>query len=378
MTYQLNNEQIMIRDMVRTFVLKEIVPVARNYDEQEQFPLELLNKMNELGLLNMVVPEEYGGTGADELTHTIAVEEISRGCCGVATSAGANALASYAILLAGTDNQKRRFLTHLGEDGKLASFALTEPEAGSDVLNIKTIAVKKGQDYVITGAKCFITNASYAHQYTVFAVTNKSKGSRKLSCFVVPRDSEGVSVGRTEHKMGIRASNTADVIFENVRIPADNLIGDEGDGFKLAMQTLDHSRPTVAAQAVGLAQAALDAAVKFARERVQFGRPISEFQGIQFMLADMAIKVETARLLVYQVARMIDGRQPFTKHSAMAKTYASDAAMQVCTDAVQICGGYGYTREFPVEKFMRDAKILQIFEGTNQIQRIVIARQLLA
>lgn len=375
--YQLNDDQIMIRDMVRNFVQKEIIPVAQELDEKEEFPRHIIDNLNELGLINLSVPEEYGGTGVDALTHVIVVEEISRGCCGIATSVGSNALASYAILLGGTDEQKRRFLTPLCEEGKIASFALTEPDAGSDVLSMKTTARREGNEYVIDGTKCFITNASYADQYTVFAVTDKSKGAKGLSCFVVPRELDGVSVGKKEHKMGIRASNTAEVIFEDVRIPMDNLIGEEGDGFKLAMQTLDHSRPSVAAQAVGLAQAALDAAVKFARERVQFGKPIAEFQGIQFMLADMAMKVETARLLVYQTARLIDAGKPFTKHSAMSKAYASDAAMQVCTDAVQIFGGYGYTREFPVEKYMRDAKILQIYEGTNQIQRIVIARQLM-
>jgi alkylation response protein AidB-like acyl-CoA dehydrogenase len=375
--FKLNEEQEAIRKMVRDFVENEIVPVAAKHDHEEKFPMEIIQKMDELGLSNLAVPEEYGGPGVDSLTAAIICEELGRGCVGITTSATCNSLALYPLILGGSEELKQKYLPYICENGKLASFALTEPNAGSDVSGMTTTAKRDGDYYIINGAKCFITNATYANYYSVFAKTDKSLGHKGISAFMVDRDCEGVSTGKKEEKMGIRASNTAEVIFENVRVPAENLIGNEGDGFKLAMKTLDMARPSVAAQAVGLAQAALEAATKYAKERVQFGKPIGANQGIQFMLADMAAEIEAARLLVYQAAWLKDQKGDFTKQSAIAKLFTTDVAMKVTTDAVQIFGGYGYSREYPVEKYMRDAKILQIYEGTNQIQRIVIANQLL-
>lgn len=376
MIFELNDEQKAIKKMVREFTEKEIVPVARDLDDKEEYPFEIIKKLDELGLSNLAVPEEYGGPGVDSLSATIIIEELAFGCAGVATSAACNSLALYPLILGGSQKLKEKYLPFICNNGKFASFCLTEPNAGSDVGAVSTTAEKKGNEYIINGNKCFITSGSHADYYTVFAKTNKND-PKSLSAFMVEADLPGVVRGKKEIKMGIRASDTAEIIFEEVKIPSENLIGKEGDGFRLSMQTLDMARPTVGAIAVGLAQAAFEAAVSHAKERVQFGRPIAYNQGIQFILADMATEIEAARLLVYQASWLKDQKKPFSRQSAISKLYASDMAMRVTTNAVQVLGGYGYSREYMVEKYMRDAKIMQIYEGTSEIHRIVIANQIL-
>lgn len=376
MIFELNDEQKAIKKMVREFTEKEIVPVARDLDDKEEYPFEIIKKLDELGLSNLAVPEEYGGPGVDSLSATIIIEELAFGCAGVATSAACNSLALYPLILGGSQKLKEKYLPFICNNGKFASFCLTEPNAGSDVGAVSTTAEKKGNEYIINGNKCFITSGSHADYYTVFAKTNKND-PKSLSAFMVEADLPGVVRGKKEIKMGIRASDTAEIIFEEVKIPSENLIGKEGDGFRLSMQTLDMARPTVGAIAVGLAQAAFEAAVSHAKERVQFGRPIAYNQGLQFILADMATEIEAARLLVYQASWLKDQKKPFSRQSAISKLYASDMAMRVTTNAVQVLGGYGYSREYMVEKYMRDAKIMQIYEGTSEIHRIVIANQIL-
>lgn len=378
MDFELTSEQLALQKMARAYVEKEVVPLAAEYDEKEEMPVELIRKMVKEGFASIVIPEQYGGAGMDELTLCIIMEELGRGCAGIATSVGANALACYPILLAGNEEQKKRYLTAACE-GKLASFCLTEPNAGSDVSSIGTTALRDGQSYIINGSKCFITNGGYADFYVVFTITDPNRGIRTLTPFLVEKETPGVSVGKKERKMGIRASNTAEVIFNEVRVPAENCLGKEGGGFRVAMETFDLSRPMIGALAVGVAHAAFEAARRYARERVQFGKPIAQQQAIQFMLADMAIEIEAARTLVWRAAFLANknkGKRS-SAYSAMAKTFAADVAMRVTTDAIQIFGGYGYTREYPVEKYMRDAKIMQIYEGTNQIQRLVIADSVL-
>lgn len=384
MIFELNEEQIAIQKMARDFAEKEIMPYARDLDEKEEFPWEILRKLHSVGLHDLAVPEEYGGPGIDSLSYSLIIEQISRGCAGVTvtSSANGNSLALYPLLIGGNEEQKQRFLVPICEKGDLVSFSLTEPDAGSDISSVATTARRDGNDYIINGTKCFITNASYSNYHTVFANVIDGSGTKKLSVFMLEDSMPGIIKGKKEKKLGLRCSDTAELIFEDVRVPKDNLIGKEGDGFKLAMKTLDMARPSVGAISLGIAQAAFEAAVEYSKGRIQFGKPISHNQGIQFMLADMATKIEAARLLVYQASWLKDKFYkegvPFTKKAAFAKVYASDVAMQVTTDAVQIFGGYGYSREYMVEKYMRDAKIMQIFEGTNQIQRIVIARQILA
>lgn len=383
MDFKLNDEQKALQKMAREFTEKEIIPYARELDEKEEFPWEILKKLHSAGLHDLAVPEEYGGPGIDSLSYTLIIEQIARGCAGVTvtSSANGNSLALYPLLIGGTEEQKKRFLIPVCEKGELVTFCLTEPGAGSDARAIATTARKDGKYYLINGSKCFITNASYASYHTVFANVVDSSGVKKPSVFMMESNMPGVTVGKKEKKMGLRCSNTAELFFEDVRVPEENLIGEEGEGIKLAMKTLDMARPSVGAISLGLAQAAFEAAVDYSKTRVQFGRPICRNQGIQFMLADMATEIEAARLLVYQASwlkdRYFKEGIPFTKEAAFAKMYASDVAMKVTTDAVQIFGGYGYTREFPVEKYMRDAKIMQIFEGSNQIQRIVIAGNVL-
>lgn len=377
MALLLNDEQKDLQKLVRNFVQKEVLPVVKQYEEEGEMPWELFNKVTDMGLHCMAMPEEFGGPGLDSLSHAIILEELAKGDAGFATTVGVNSLAAYPVLLSGTKQQQAAFFEIVGE-GKLSAFCLTEPNAGSDAGAVATTARRDGDEYVLNGTKCFISNGALASVYTVIASVDRSKGLKGLSAFIVERDRPGVSVGNEEDKMGIRTSNTCDVIFQDVRIPAGNLLGKEGEGFKIAMQALDIGRPVVGATATGVAQMALDIAVKYAKERVQFGKPIATFQAIQFMLADMAIAVEASRSLVYQAARLKDAGMSFTKQAAIAKTFASDTAMKVTTDAVQILGGYGYSREYPVEKLMRDAKIMQIYEGTNQVQRIVIAGQLLS
>ena len=384
MIFELNEEQIAIQKMARDFAEKEIMPYARDLDEKEEFPWEILRKLHSVGLHDLAVPEEYGGPGIDSLSYSLIIEQIARGCAGVTvtSSANGNSLALYPLLIGGNEEQKQRFLVPICEKGDLVSFSLTEPDAGSDISSVATTARRDGNDYIINGTKCFITNASYSNYHTVFANVIDGSGTKKLSVFMLEDSMPGIIKGKKEKKLGLRCSDTAELIFEDVRVPKDNLIGKEGDGFKLAMKTLDMARPSVGAISLGIAQAAFEAAVEYSKGRIQFGKPISHNQGIQFMLADMATKIEAARLLVYQASWLKDKFYkegvPFTEKAAFAKVYASDVAMQVTTDAVQIFGGYGYSREYMVEKYMRDAKIMQIFEGTNQIQRIVIARQVLA
>lgn len=375
MNFKLTEEQKMAQATARKFVNKEIVPVAAEYDEREELPVEILNRLIETGLSNLGIPEEYGGPGVDAVTSCIIVEEIARGCAAISTSSTCNSLAAYPIILRGSEDQKQHYLRRLAEEGQYASFCLTEPGAGSDVGNISTTARRDGDYYIINGTKRFITNASIANFLTVFATADKSRGHKSLSAFIVERDTPGVTISKKEKKMGLRASPTCEVIFEDVNVPAANLIGKVGDGFYLAMETMDKARPTTGAMAVGLAQGAFEAAIKYTQERVQFGKPIFAQQAVQMLLADMAMEIETARLLVYKACFHMDHALPFTKFSAMCKCYGADVAMKVTTDAVQLFGGYGYTREYPVEKYMRDAKIMQIYEGTNQIQRIVIARE---
>lgn len=377
MDFDLTEEQLLMRDTVRKFVENEIKPVAAAYDEKEEFPQALMTKIDEQGFSNLNIPEAYGGAGIDPLTALIINEEISRGCAAVDVNANTNALASYPIIIGGSEEQKQRFLRPLTEENKHISFALTEPGAGSDVSGIATTGWKSGNKYIINGRKQFITCAHIADMLTVFFRIGTNKGHDGLSAIVVDCNTPGVTIGRHEKKMGLRASATCEVIFEDVEVPEENRLGPEGAGFKLAMETLNKARPAAGAMAVGVAQAALEASVEYAKNRVQFGKPIAQQQAVQMMLADMAIKVETARLLVYKAGYLMNKGLPFTKESAMCKCYATDVVMQVTTDAVQVFGGYGYTRDYPVEKLMRDAKIMQIYEGTNQIQRVVVAKQLI-
>ncbi len=383
MIFALNSEQEAIQKMAREFTEKEIVPFAQDLDEKEEFPWEILRKLHEVGLANLAVPEEYGGPGIDSLSYSLIIEQLARGCAGVVvtSSANGNSLALFPLLLGGTEEQKERFLPPICEENKLVTFSLTEPGAGSDIGGIASTAKKDGNEYVINGAKCFITNASHAEYHTVFANTIDKDGAKKLSVFMVEPGTPGITIGKKEKKMGIRCSDTAEIFFEDVRVPQENMIGKEGDGKKLVMMTLDMARPSVGAISVGIAQAAFEAALEYSQGRVQFGQPICANQGIQFMLADMATQIEAARLLVYQASwlkdKFLHEKKPFTKKAAFAKMFASDVAMKVTTDAVQIFGGYGYIKDFPVEKYMRDAKIMQIFEGSNQIQRVVIANKLL-
>ncbi|NCC51266.1 MAG: acyl-CoA dehydrogenase [Spartobacteria bacterium] len=379
MDYGLTETQIEIRDMVREFAQDRVKPVRAELDEKEEFPRELLNELGRMDLMGLYIPEEYGGFGAESmLDFVLAVEELSRVCIGVSVSYAANALGADPILIGGSDEQKKKYLPPLASGEKLAAFALTEPNAGSDAGGIQTTAVKKGDKYILNGTKQWITNGGEADTYTIMAVTDKSKGARGTSFFIVEKGMPGFSFGKKEKKLGIRASATRELIFEDCEVPAENIIGREGMGFILGMKTFDVSRPGIAIQGVGLAQGALDEAVTYARTRHQFGRPVAANQGLQWMLAEMAVKVETARALTYAVCRTLDkGLKDVSKLSAMCKLYATDAAMSVTTDAVQVLGGYGYMREYPVEKMMRDAKILQIYEGTNQIQREVIGLSLI-
>jgi acyl-CoA dehydrogenase len=370
-------EQVALQDTARRFAANEIRPVAAECDRDGRFPEEIFRKGFELGLMTGFIPESLGGLGLGILEGCLLEEELGWGCAGIATSLTANGLALGPVLISGTPEQKERFVAPFAAEYGLASFCLTEPGAGSDAGGIKTTAVRDGDAYVLSGRKCFTTNGGHASQYTVFASTDRSKGHKGLTAFVVPRALEGVSVGKKEDKMGQRASETSDVLFEDVRVPVENRVGEEGDGFRLAMMTLDRARPSIAAMAVGVARAAFEHAVKYSRERVQFGLPIAMNQSIHFMLADMAMDIEAARLLTHKSAWMLDQGRHATKESAFAKAFASDLAMRVTTDAVQIFGGYGYMKDYPVEKLMRDAKLLQIYEGTSQIQRMVIAKEIL-
>jgi acyl-CoA dehydrogenase len=376
--FTLSDEQQAMRDLAHTFAEQEIRPVAGELDEREEFPWDLVHKAGEIGLTSYAFPERLGGLGVtDELTNCIISEELAWGCAGVATVLGGTHLASIPILLAATEEQQERLLKPVVQRNGLAALALTEAAAGSDVSSMTTTARRDGADYVLNGAKRFISNGGIAELYVVFAVTDRSQGHRGITAFIVPGDTPGLSGGRKEKKLGIRCSHTGEVLLDDVRVPAANRIGEEGSGFKLAMMTLDRSRPMVAAFAVGIARAAYEYARDYAKERVQFGRPIADNQAIQFMLADMATNVQAARLMTWWAAKETESGRPYLYESSMAKNFASDVAMRVTTDAVQIFGGYGYIREYPVEKLFRDAKITQIYEGTNQIQKIVVAHQIL-
>ena len=380
MDYNLSEDQQEIRQLCRQIAEEVVKPVREELDRENAFPHDVMKVFAESDLFRIYIPEEYDGLGMGSLALCLATEELSRVCGGIAVCYAANALGSMPILLSGSPEQKQKYLPVLASGERLAAFGLTEPDAGSDAGAMKTRAVKDEKDgsYVLNGTKQWITNGGEAGIYTIVAMTDPSRGARGASAFIVEDGTPGFSYGKKEDKMGIRASATRELIFEDCRIPAENLIGTEGMGFIIAMKTLDRSRPGVAAQAVGIAQGALDEALVYASQRRQFGQRIDSFQGIQFMLADMATRVEAARALTYSVARMIDsGAKRFEKEAAMAKVFASDVAMSVTTDAVQVLGGYGYMREYPVEKMMRDAKITQIYEGTNQIQRSVIATALI-
>ena len=375
--FTLTDEQKDIRQLAHDFAEKEIRPVAWELDKDSTFPSEIIEQAWELGLMNSHIPEEYGGPGLDYLTGCLIEEELGWGCSGIGTSLMCNGLAAAPVGIGASDELKKQYLGMLTEEPKLASFCLTEPDAGSDVSGMRTSAVKKGDKYVINGTKCFITNGSHAAWYTVYAKTDKEAGHRGISAFIVPRDADGVVVDKKEDKLGQRASDTAMISFNDVEIPADHLIGEENKGFKLAMMTLDRTRPGVSAMAVGIAQAAFEFARDYAKERVQFGVPIAMHQAIQFMIADMATKIEAARLLTWKSGVELDQGKRNTLVSSHAKRFAADTAMEVTVDAVQVYGGYGFIKEYPVEKLMRDAKIMQLYEGTSQIQRLVIAREVL-
>jgi acyl-CoA dehydrogenase len=374
--FTLTDEQHALREMAHDFAEKELRPVAWEYDKEGTWPEAQLRKAWELGLMNSHLPEEYGGPGASFFDGALIEEEMGWGCSGIGTSLTCNGLASAPIVIGGSEETKREYLGMLAEDFKLASFCLTEPDAGSDVSGMRTTAVRRGDKYVINGSKCFITNGSYADFFTLYAKTDKDAGHRGISAFVVPRD-DTVTVDKKEDKMGQRASNTATITFNDTEIPARNLLGEENRGFKLAMMTLDRTRPGVAAMAAGIARAAFEFATNYSKERVQFGVPIAMHQGIQFMIADMATKVHLARLATWNSAVLLDQGRRNTIASSHAKRFAADTAMKVTTDAVQVYGGYGFIKEYPVEKLMRDAKIMQLYEGTSQIQRLVIARETL-
>ncbi|KMY42933.1 acyl-CoA dehydrogenase [Bacillus sp. FJAT-27916] len=377
MNFQLSEEHEMIRKMVRDFAKNEVAPTAAERDEEERFDKELFDKMAELGLTGIPWPEEYGGIGSDYVAYCIAVEELSRVCASTGVTLSAHtSLASWPIYKFGTEEQKQRYLRPLATGEKIGAYGLTEPGSGSDSGAMRTTARRDGDDYILNGSKIFITNGGIADTYVVFALTDPEKKQRGTTAFIVEKDFKGFSVGKKEKKLGIRSSPTTEIIFEECRVPMENRLGEEGEGFKIAMMTLDGGRNGIAAQAVGIAQGALDAATDYAKERVQFGKPISAQQGVGFKLADMATSVEAARLLTYQAAWLESKGLPYGKESAMSKLFAGDAAMRVTTDAVQIFGGYGYTKDYPVERFMRDAKITQIYEGTQEIQRLVISRML--
>ncbi len=376
MDFQLTESQRALQEMARKFALEVIRPKAAHYDETAEFPKEIIANAWELGLLNMCIPQAYGGVGLSHLDQLLAYEELAWGCSGITTSIVANDLANLPIILAGSEEQKKRLLTPFTEQLKFSSFCLTEPEAGSDVAGMCTTARREGDEYVLNGSKCFITNGGYADQFTVFATVDKAKKHKGITCFVVEGRPQGLTVGKHENKMGQRASNTVTLTFDEVRIPVANRIGEEGEGFRIAMETLDNSRPITAIISVGIARAGLEYSLEYSANRKTFGKPIREHQAIQFMLADMAMNTQAARLLCHQSAWLLDEGQKNTLVSSYAKCFAADMAMQVATDAVQVYGGYGYIKEYPVEKLMRDAKLIQIYEGTSQVQRLVVAREL--
>lgn len=378
MEFMLNEEQEAIQSLVKDFAQKKVAPGVHERDENHLFDRSLADAMGELGFNGLCFPEEYGGAGCDYLSYVLAVEELSKVDDGIGVTLSATvSLGAWPIFAYGTEAQKQKYLRPIAEGRHMAAFGLTEPNAGTDAAAQQTTAVQEGDHYVLNGSKIFITNGGEAETYIVFAMTDKAKGLKGISAFIVEKGTEGFSFGKKEEKLGIHSSITMELIFQNAKIPKENLLGQEGGGFKIAMATLDGGRIGIAAQALGIAQGALDYALQYAKERVQFGKPIAQNQAIAFMLADMATEIDAARLLTYRAAVLKDKGLPYSKEAAMAKLYASDAAMKVTTDAVQIFGGYGYSREYPVERLMRNAKITQIYEGTNQVQRMVVSGALL-
>jgi len=375
-SFDLSEEQKQLRELANNFSKNEIRPKARYYDETAEYPWEILKKAWEIGLMNPHIPEEYGGSGLGVFDSCLIAEEIAWGCTGIGTAMEANTLAQTPVIVAGTDKQKKEFLQPMTKELLMAAYCVTEPNAGSDVAGIKTKAVRYGDEYIINGSKMWITNASVANWYFVLAYTDIEKKHKGISAFIVPKDTPGIQVGKKEMNMGQKCSDTRGITFTDVKVPAKNLLGKEGDGFKIAMSAFDHTRPIVSAAAVGLARAAMEHAISYSKERITFGKPIASHQAVNFMIADMAKDIDAARLLVWRAAYIIDKGQRNTKEASMAKAFAADTAMRVATDAVQIFGGYGYSKEYPVEKLMRDAKIFQIYEGTSQIQRLIIAKEI--
>ncbi len=378
MSHLIEDEKVLVA-AIREIAQAQVAPRAAEIDRTGEFPWDMKELLAQQDIYAMPFPIEYGGLGASELAIVMAIEELSRCCATTGLLLAVQQLGSFPIVLFGNEEQKQKYLPRLASGEWLAAFGLTEASSGSDAAAMRTVATRRGDSYILNGSKRFTTNGGLAQVNTVFALTEPAQGTRGISAFIVEKDFPGFSVGRIEDKMGIKGSQTAELIFDDCEVPLDNLLGDEGEGFKMALMTLDRTRPGIGAQAVGIAQGALELAVSYAKQRIQFNKPIAENQGIQFMLADMATKVEASRLLVYNVAEMIDrGEKNVSQYAAMAKMFASDAAMEVTNDAIQVLGGYGYIKEYPAERMMRDAKITQIYEGTNQIQRLVIARSLLA
>jgi acyl-CoA dehydrogenase len=376
LNFTLSDDQLQLQELARKFAKEEIIPKAPHHDETGEYPRDIAKKAWEIGLMNTHIPQEYGGLGLGVLEGCIITEELAYGCTGISTAMEANTLAAAPVIVAGNDAQKKEFLGKLSSSPIFAAYCVTEPGAGSDVSGIRTQAKKVGTEYVLNGSKMWITNGSVADWYFVLAYTDPSLKHKGMSGFVVPAQTPGITVGKKEWNMGQRASDTRGITFEDVKIPEKYLLGREGDGFKIAMSAFDHTRPAVASGAVGLAKRAMDEAIQYASTRKTFGQPISSYQSISFMIADMAKDIEAARLLVQKAAWTIDQGQRNTRFAAMAKAFAADTAMRVATDAVQVFGGYGYSQEYPVEKLMRDAKIYQIYEGTSQIQRLIIAKEL--
>ncbi|RKD22408.1 butyryl-CoA dehydrogenase [Caminicella sporogenes DSM 14501] len=378
MDFTISKEYQMLQELFREFAENEVKPLAAEVDEEEKFPLETVKKLARYGFMGIPIPKEYGGSGGDNFAYAMAIEELSKVCAttGVVVSAHTSLCASP-IYEFGTEEQKKKYLIPLAKGEKLGAFGLTEPNAGTDASAQQTKAELHGDYYILNGSKIFITNAGYADTYIIMAMTDKSKGVKGISAFIVEKGFEGFRVGKKEAKMGIRGSSTCELIFEDCKVPKENLLGKEGQGFKIAMKTLDGGRIGIAAQAIGIAQGAIDETIKYVKERKQFGRPLAKFQNTQFTLADMQTKTDAARMLVYRAARAKDNKEPYSVYAAMAKLFAAETAMEVTTKAVQLHGGYGYTREYPVERMMRDAKITEIYEGTSEVQRMVIAGNIL-
>ncbi len=376
MQFELDDEQLALQDAARRYARDEIAPIAAKYDQSGEFPREIIQKAWELGFSSTAIPTEYGGLGLSSLNVCVVTEEIAWACAGIGTSIMCNDLGLMPIIIAGDEEQKKEWLTPCASEFSLIAFCLSEPAAGSDVAGLQLLAEKDGADYVLNGTKCWITNGGEANLYTVFATLDRNSRHEGICAFIVPADLPGISLGKKEDKLGQRASDTCTIHFDGVRVPERQRLGAEGEGFKTAMRTLDRTRPPIAALATGIAQRALDESTAYALERKAFGSPIADFQAVQFMLADMAKDIEASRLLTYQSAWMVDQGRRAAKNSSIAKCFATDAAMKASIDAIQIFGGNGYTKDYPVEKLMRDAKLMQIYEGTNQIQRLVIAREL--